>query len=811
MQRRPNGKGSQTDKANPDPPKNPETPRSKRKLDQIPEVDSDNELVATSDPDERELLTPPRPPMRGVPGRTSHQKRGRQSSPDAPISRSPKVLRPPTVSPTKKTKSKTKAKQYSPRKSTALRFLLQQPAHLAPLSPENVRLQSRRQRSSTNAPRLTLNRVKRSAAEGWEDVGNADTTLIYKVFELWKNDYHPHEYSTAPSIKIWYFGHPLDRPQDIRARPFIITWDTEDGEPPEGLDVTKDAPIFRVHLDCPGNCRHGRSTSQSANKKKKPNEPGEKLSYDFKDFDGDDEYIDMESDSDAKSAGLGSESEEDIGLNRQLDKAAIKKKKQKAEKGAKKGEKLCSVQLHAEVRASNLSTVHFYQKHKHPQARPEYLEMSAYIRQCIMECATYPDMTPSSIKRRLLHVYVEQETPKHRTATAAQVDSAVQNIRRKERLLNDPLRAIGVFAEANPDKIFHFSPPDYSTDPPSNFATGITNPYAVQALLLEAGENGAGLDECWRNMNQNRAPITLMTTINRNERMLPGPTYLSSTVNTETQVEFLTHVKGLVEKMAYDLVHGLAEVDPAFKEDRERLLAEARKTLDSPTGWRPAFIIIDKFRPSRLAIRQVFPGLLIRICQFHVIQAIFRWDRDNGDRMEPQQRPSLSVARRHLLIHAVREIQRCRNPARWNEYVNRFRARVVRLTEGSATSSQTIMRYFEANWFCDEWRDYWTDIGLPAGANRDGMLNTNNWTERAFKTFHQVFLCNRANKSMYRLVLILANEFYQYYREWQPTSKTVNTKAIAKAAEAHRIWSSGHGIEEIQLADGRRAWNVVSG
>lgn len=63
---------------------------------------------------------------------------------------------------------------------------------------------------------------------------------------------------------------------------------------------------------------------------------------------------------------------------------------------------------------------------------------------------------------------------------------------------------------------------------------------------------------------------------------------------------------------------------------------------------------------------------------------------------------------------------------------------------------------------------------------------------------------------MYRLVLILANEFYQYYREWQPKNKAVDTKAIERAAEVHRIWSSGHGIEEIQLEDGRRAWNVVS-
>lgn len=40
----------------------------------------------------------------------------------------------------------------------------------------------------------------------------------------------------------------------------------------------------------------------------------------------------------------------------------------------------------------------------------------------------------------------------------------------------------------------------------------------------------------------------------------------------------------------------------------------------------------------------------------------------------------------------------------------------------------------------------WTDMGLPHGMNRDAMRNTNNWIERAFKTFDQIFLDCRANK-----------------------------------------------------------------
>ena len=76
---------------------------------------------------------------------------------------------------------------------------------------------------------------------------------------------------------------------------------------------------------------------------------------------------------------------------------------------------------------------------------------------------------------------------------------------------------------------------------------------------------------------------------------------------------------------------------------------------------------------------------------------------------------------------------------------------------------QTIMAYFEANWFTEEWlgmtpqqfvdihlqsqAESWTDFGLPDDQYREGIWSTNNWTERAFKTFDQVFLDRRANKS----------------------------------------------------------------
>ncbi|KAJ7794124.1 hypothetical protein B0H13DRAFT_1935297 [Mycena leptocephala] len=41
------------------------------------------------------------------------------------------------------------------------------------------------------------------------------------------------------------------------------------------------------------------------------------------------------------------------------------------------------------------------------------------------------------------------------------------------------------------------------------------------------------------------------------------------------------------------------------------------------------------------------------------------------------------------------------------------------VTFSDASTTATIMQYFERNWFIPLWRDSWTDIGLPGGRNRD--------------------------------------------------------------------------------------------
>ncbi|KAJ6596621.1 hypothetical protein B0H10DRAFT_2088574 [Mycena sp. CBHHK59/15] len=106
--------------------------------------------------------------------------------------------------------------------------------------------------------------------------------------------------------------------------------------------------------------------------------------------------------------------------------------------------------------------------------------------------------------------------------------------------------------------------------------------------------------------------------------------------------------------------------------------------------------------------------------------------------------------------------------------------------------------------------DLWTDIGLPHGHNRD-KISTNNWTERAFKTFDQIFLENRANKSVYRLVMIIANEWFAYYQNWQVDSKKVDRQAFKISERGHRLWNSGAAIIPMPNdGSGRQVWRVAN-
>ncbi len=110
---------------------------------------------------------------------------------------------------------------------------------------------------------------------------------------------------------------------------------------------------------------------------------------------------------------------------------------------------------------------------------------------------------------------------------------------------------------------------------------------------------------------------------------------------------------------------------------------------------------------------------LIRLCQFHVVQAITRLERDSGDRGSPMR---LGLELKAEIIYHFRRLQRCRTYEAWPETEKTFfrnvqRAIILQRRKGGEDGSNLslsdlaryqaqydfVYQYFKVNWFTEEW------------------------------------------------------------------------------------------------------------
>ena len=58
--------------------------------------------------------------------------------------------------------------------------------------------------------------------------------------------------------------------------------------------------------------------------------------------------------------------------------------------------------------------------------------------------------------------------------------------------------------------------------PDSPFVVGMATLGSICRLILHGGDNGVCFDSSWRSMNENRAPVTFLVTIDDEGHMQPG-------------------------------------------------------------------------------------------------------------------------------------------------------------------------------------------------------------------------------------------------------------------------------------------------
>lgn len=115
---------------------------------------------------------------------------------------------------------------------------------------------------------------------------------------------------------------------------------------------------------------------------------------------------------------------------------------------------------------------------------------------------------------------------------------------------------------------------------------------------------------------------------------------------------------------------------------------------------------------------------IIRVCQFHIIQAIRKFDYDLGaghasknarkTGKRPRYQKSLPEEALVEILELFRSTQRCRDTPThpWSEAQATFEDRLLSICQnhGVESSVTTLTSYFRDNWWCDEWRGWYFSV-----------------------------------------------------------------------------------------------------
>ncbi|KAE8246414.1 hypothetical protein A4X13_0g5801 [Tilletia indica] len=201
-----------------------------------------------------------------------------------------------------------------------------------------------------------------------------------------------------------------------------------------------------------------------------------------------------------------------------------------------------------------------------------------------------PDQEPSNITAKA-------HAPSKRRD---KVDRLVAGLKQASRLHADPFIAVDLFVEANSENVFAYQPL-HITKTMKRFSVGVKSSWSIQNLIRWQGK-AIYLDSSWRNKNENRAPLTFVTTTNGAGHMVPCAAYLSADATSRTYEHLLKALEGQVVEEAA-LICSRADAQPASKSSTnvDVLLHNARK-ICTERAWRPATVMIDKCKAELNAI-----------------------------------------------------------------------------------------------------------------------------------------------------------------------------------------------------------------
>lgn len=405
----------------------------------------------------------------------------------------------------------------------------------------------------------------------------------------------------------------------------------------------------------------------------------------------------------------------------------------------------CSRRVKVEIFGSrpNVAVISVSGSHVRISENPTNLTMSGFLRNFI--AMRIANSTPAQVLSDIVNMRNLPDfiCPPFRFPDQRSVENARSHSVQSRILLPDQVDSL---LAASDDKIIK----NY-VNPTKGLIHVIVSGYSLQCLR---SARHFCIDASYR--HKTSAGFCMLTVVVKNDsgRLMPCAVSLTENERAETVVEVLETIKA-----AY----------------LERFGEE----------YTPELAMIDKSASLRLAILTVFPRIRIRLCEFHITQALKRINTEMRADTSNQQRINLNDSQKRAIIAAFQCVQRARDHASFSPLRVQF---FVALRQIAPAHYERLQTYFDRNWFSRDWLEAIWDGELIPGLTRN-ELNTNNYAEACFRVFDQVFLRSLVNKRVDTLSTIIREKMFPYYEFVVFKNRQVCKKLARRCQMGLRLWN----------------------
>ena len=265
--------------------------------------------------------------------------------------------------------------------------------------------------------------------------------------------------------------------------------------------------------------------------------------------------------------------------------------------------------------------------------------------------------------------------------------NAVNNFRKSSRRGKNDVALTRDFLFSGKNQNFVIYPPSNSVFNPKDFLIILSSPELIETAV-KYGQNLVGIDGIWKWMRY-RLPVWIMIVIDEFIEAIPVFIGIGATEDTNHLSLFLREVKKTIEKHTH-------------------------------SEWAP-FVMIDHSEPELAACME--HGLQPLMCDFHATKAISR------------NLPPLDSAVEQLIWAGIKNVQRSVHASQASKHIKEFNSLCLRMQV-----PETFITYMEKNWWTPRWLNTYID---QYRKTRNGLENTNNFTEAILKSIGKTYLDGR--------------------------------------------------------------------